>query len=115
MFATAAPSTLPLAGGMPAAMTPQQSAAAAAPPAVAPTQKDTNQRHESFSATFEPPKIVTTACFVPESTSRACVTAVRGGLSRAVADKGGYCGCMILATDYNGSVRVYCKSAVLLS
>lgn len=103
----------------------QQSAAAAAagagtatviaPPAVAPTQKDTNQRHESFHATFEAPKIVTTACFVPESTSRACVTAVRGGLSRAVAESGGYCGCMILATDYNGSVRVYCKSAVLLS
>eukprot|EP00752_Nemacystus_decipiens_P006867 g6168.t1 len=114
VFATASPSTLPLAGGMPAAMTPQQSAAAA-PPAVAPTQKDTNQRHESFYATSEAPKIVTTACFVPESTSRACVTAVRGGLSRAVAEKGGYCGCMILATDYNGSVRVYCKSAVLLS
>lgn len=114
MSATASPSTLPLAGGVPAAMTPQQSAAAA-PPAVAPTQKDTNQRHESFYATYEAPKIVTTACFVPESTSRACVTAVRGGLSRTVAEKGGYCGCMILATDYNGLVRVYCKSAVLLS
>lgn len=114
VFATASPSTLPLAGGMPAAMSPQQSATAA-PPAVAPTQKDTNQRHESFYATSEAPKIVTTACFVPESTSRACVTAVRGGLSRTVAEKGGYCGCMILATDYNGSVRVYCKSAVLLS
>lgn len=114
MFATASPSTLPLAGGISAGMTPHQSAAAAAP-AVAPTQKDTNQRHESFYATSEAPRIVTTASFVPESTSRACVAAVRGGLSRPVAEKGGYCGCMILATDYNGSVRVYCKSAVLLS
>lgn len=130
MFATTSPSTLPGvggaggSGGMPAAMAAQQPAAAAAAaaaaasaPAVASTttQKDTNQRHESFYATSESPKIVTTACFVPETTSRACVEAVRGALSKAVAESGGYCGCMILATDYNGSVRVYCKSAVFLS
>ncbi|CBN77979.1 conserved unknown protein [Ectocarpus siliculosus] len=120
VVAGTSPSTLPgVGGGGGGGRIPGVGASAAAAtspsPAVAPTQKDTNTRHESFHATSEAPKIVTTACFVPESTSRACVRAVRGGLSGPVEESGGYGGCMILATDYNGCVRVYCKSAVLLS
>ncbi|CAN0280632.1 unnamed protein product [Ectocarpus sp. 12 AP-2014] len=122
VVAGTSPSTLPgvggggVGGGGRIPGVGASAAAATSPsPAVAPTQKDTNTRHESFHATSEAPKIVTTACFVPESTSRACVQAVRGGLSGPVEESGGYGGCMILATDYNGCVRVYCKSAVLLS
>lgn len=82
---------------------------------VSTTQKDTNRSYESFEASQGDPEIVTSACFVPESTSRACVSAIRGGLNKTVADSGGYCGCMILATDYEGSIRVYCKAPILLS
>ncbi|CAM9231802.1 unnamed protein product [Choristocarpus tenellus] len=77
--------------------------------------KDTNRCHESFVATEGDPSIVTVAAFVPESAARACVIAVRGGLSKDVADVGGYLSCMILASDYEGKVRIFCKAPVLLS
>lgn len=87
----------------------------AAPP-LPPAQKATNRCYESFSATSaEPPCVLTTASFVPESTSRAFLKAVLGKLSEETAEAGGYCGCMILATDYHGVVRVYLKSALLLN
>lgn len=57
---------------------------------------------------------MTQALFVPEVAARGCVMALRGKISKEVADAGGYCGCMILAVDYDGCIRVYCKSDVVL-
>lgn len=78
------------------------------------TQRNTSRCHESFEASGGDPKIVTQALFVPESTVRGCVTALRGRVSKEMAEAGGYCGSMILATDYEGHVRVYCKSSAVM-
>ncbi|CAN0438364.1 unnamed protein product [Discosporangium mesarthrocarpum] len=76
---------------------------------------DTNRSHESFVATEGDPGIVTVAAYVPETSTRACVRAVRGALSKEKVDAGGYLGCMVFTADYEGVVRVFSKAEVLLS